>query len=174
MGGTAVPLNCHPTIRPSRRRFAARLNSGVRHHGWFLVNWKLTAKYALCLLLVQFVIGFFEGLLTPVSHGVAEGVRYFFMGIAAYLFGSVAVFFALSARHSNRRWGRAALVLLVYIALCLAIELLSSIWLASTPIVLSIVGWLGAAASGLVGTAAGALYASHAAVAASQPSRQDA
>jgi hypothetical protein len=138
------------------------------------VNWKLIARCALYLLFAQFVVGLLDGLFTPVSFDVDEGLLYFFMGVAAHLLASAGVFFALSMRHHSGRWARAALVLLVYVAASLAIDQLSAIWLERTPIVLSAMGWLLTSASALVGTVAGGFCASRAAVAAYQTPRQDA
>ncbi|MDH5828926.1 hypothetical protein QFW80_00105 [Luteimonas sp. M1R5S18] len=138
------------------------------------MNWKLIAKYVLCLLLAHFTIGLLEGLFTPASFGVDEGLRYFFMAMAAYLSASAIVFFTLSARHPQGRWAQATLVFLVYAVLSLAIDLVSSIWLPSTPIVLSAIGWLAVAVCALLGTVGGALFAARAAVVAPQTSRHDA
>ena len=86
------------------------------------MNWKLIARYVLYLLLAQFVVGLLDGLFTPVSFGVDEGLVYFFLGIVAHLLASAGVFFALAMRHHRSRWARAALVVLVYVAISLAIE----------------------------------------------------
>lgn len=138
------------------------------------MNWKLIARYVLYLLFAQFVVGLLDGLFTPVSFGVDEGLIYFFLSIAAHLLASSGVFFALAMRHHTGRWTRAAVVLLVYVAISLAIDQLSSVWLERTPIVVSAMGWLLTAASAVVGTATGGFFGSRVAVAADQTTRQDA
>lgn len=137
------------------------------------MNWKLIARYVLYLLLAQFVVGLLDGLFTPVSFGVDEGLVYFFLGIAAHLLASAGVFFSLAIRHHSGRWSSAALVLLVYVVISLAIDQLSAVWLERTPIALSAMGWLLTSVSALVGTIAGGCFGSRAAAAAYQTPRHE-
>lgn len=138
------------------------------------MNWKLTATYALCLFLLQFVLGFAEGVFTPTSSDPSADLGFFLGGLAVSLLASATLFLVLSARHPPDRWMRAVVVLLIYTVSSLALDRVVSFWLDSVPTVLAVIDWLGVAVGALVGTSVGALLAARIAVAASQASRQDA
>ena len=158
-GGAARILRLHPslhrgcglTIHSSRSRFAARLNSGVRHQVSIIVNWYKTAKLSAALFLAQVLIGVLDGLLAPPRAGIG----WFVGSSAASLVACGVIFAGFAYRQNVKPFLRAWVALLLYGVAGLILELVLPDWLTSVPPVFVAVEWFVLICALLAGTTLG-------------------
>lgn len=87
------------------------------------MNWKVAIKYTATLFVVQFILGFTEGLLFEPSMFFENSFR------VASFFVCALIFFHLSFHHLNKPYAHALAVLVMDFAVGLALGLLLYPWL---------------------------------------------
>ena len=127
----------------------ARLNSGVRHQGKEVVNWRRITAYAAALFAAQLAVGFFEGTFAPVGL-ITALVSHF----ASFLVCG-SIFAHLSARQLYKPLAHAWAALALQIVSAVALSQALSSWLGDTPIASVVLEWLVLSCALLIGTAVG-------------------
>ena len=87
------------------------------------MNWKVAIKYTATLFIVQFILGFTEGLLFEPSMFVENSFR-----VASFLVCGL-IFFHLSFHHLNKPYAHALAVLAMDFSVSLALGFLLYPWL---------------------------------------------
>ena len=139
------------TNHSSRRAFGTRLNSGVRPQGDCAVRWSYIFKLAAAILVVQFSVGFLDGLLAPAGAGVAWLVGSHAASLA--LCGTAFAIFA--SRQPFRPFTHAWIALLVHLLAGFAFSRAVEAWLGSTSLASTLVGILIVTCALLGGTSLG-------------------
>ncbi len=130
-------------------RVAGRLNSGVRHQRYEVVNWRKITACAAALLAAQFGIGFFEGAFAPAGFSTA------LVSCLVSFIVCGGIFAHLSASQTSKPFTHAWAALAVEIVAAVALSQVLPGWLGSTPLTSVALEWLVLVCALLVGTAVG-------------------
>ena len=115
-----------------------------------VVNWSKIIRLALSLFTAQVLLGFVEGVLSPVS-----GVSLILAGHAASLAVCSAIFASVAIRTPNRPFAHAWLGLLLQVLIAVLFSVAISPWLGSTPWLSVVPEWVVLVAALAVGTSIG-------------------
>ena len=118
------------------------------------VNWGKIAKYAAALLVVQFALGFFEGVLLP-AESTRAAVTSLIGGSLISFAACASVFAHLTLFHPVRPYAHAWLALLLQVGIATLLSQALTAWLGSTPPAFILIEWLVLGCALVAGTATG-------------------
>lgn len=136
-----------PGVRAANVRF--RLKADIEEGA---VRWRSAVRDAACIVVIGFVIGFFEGVPPPGDLPVA--LRTWTAENVAASSAVAVLFFAVATQEVTQSFRQAFAALCLYTLFDIGLGLLMSAWVAS-PLIMGLIDWLAVALGALAGTAIG-------------------
>jgi hypothetical protein len=116
------------------------------------VRWRSAVRDAVCIVVIGFVMGFFEGVSPDGDPSVA--FRSWAAGNVAFISTVAVLFFAVATQELTQSLRQAFAALGLYTLISIGIGLVMSAWVPS-PLIMVLIDWLAVVMGALAGTAIG-------------------
>lgn len=116
------------------------------------MRWRSAVRDAVCIVMIGFVIGFFEGVSTDGDPSLA--LRTWAAGSVAAILAVAVLFFAVATQELTQSFRQAFATLGLYTLISIGVGLVLSAWVVS-PLVMVLIDWLAVVLGALAGTAIG-------------------